>query len=76
MEVGMVVGFVVGVLVPLIWIGAYEPNLPPERFIGKSPEYIDHYTDAYRKKSQSIRMGAAVVGSVLPGCLIGLAAMD
>ena len=30
MEVGMVVGFVVGVLAPLIWIGAYKPNLPPE----------------------------------------------
>ena len=74
--IGTLVGLVVGASIPLILIYNYKPNPPSERFIGKSPEYIDHYTDAYRKKSRSIRMGAAAAGCVLPGCLIGLAAMN
>ena len=75
-EIGTLVGLVVGASIPLILIYNYKSNLPLERFIGKSPEYIDHYTDAYRKKSRSVRMGAAAAGCALPGCLIGLAAMN
>ena len=69
--VSAVVGFAAGVLVPLLWIRAYEPNLPPNRFIGKSPEYIDLYTDAYKKKAKSIRTKSAVGGWAV-GCMGGL----
>ena len=62
--IGTLVGAVVGASIPPTLIYIYKPNLPPERFIGKSPEYIDQYTDAYRKKSRSIRMGAAYPGWV------------
>lgn len=71
--IGTLVGAVVGASIPLVGISLYKPNVPPDRFIGKSPEYIDHYTDAYRKKARSIRTGAAASGIILPGCLIGLA---
>ena len=30
------------------------PNPPPERLIGKSPEYVKFYADAYRAKMRSI----------------------
>ena len=68
-DVGALVGCAAGVLGPLLWIRAYEPNLPPNRFIGKSPEYIDLYTDAYKKKAKSIRTKSAVGGGV--GCIVG-----
>ena len=55
-----------GALVPLIWIHTYEPNLPPNRFIGKSPEYIDFYTNAYRKQAKRLRTVSA-----LGGCIVG-----
>ena len=70
--IGILVGAIVGTAIPLVGIYNYKPNLPPDRFIGKSPEYIDHYTDVYRKKARSIRTGAAASGIILPGCLIGL----
>ena len=70
--IGTLIGAIVGATIPLIGISLYNPNVPPDRFIGKSPEYIDHYTDAYRKKARSIRTGAAASGIILPGCLIGL----
>ena len=54
--------------VPLIWIDTYEPNLPPNRFIGKSPEYIEFYTDAYRKQAKSLRTGSAMKGCIV-GCI-------
>ena len=71
--IGTLIGAVVGASISLVGISLYKPNVPPDRFIGKSPEYIDHYTDAYRKKARSIRTGAAASGIILPSCLIGLA---
>ena len=66
-------GAVVGASIPLMRIYNYKPNLPPERFIGKSPEYIDYYTEAYMTKARSIRMRSAAAGSVFIGCVLGLA---
>lgn len=70
---GTLVGLVGGASIPLFRAHRYKINLPPERFIGKSPEYIDHYTDAYRKKARSIRKRTTAAGIIAPGCLIGLA---
>ena len=74
--IGSGIGLAVGVLVPLIWISTYEPNLPPKRFIGKSPEYVESYTNAYRTKTRSLRTtwaaaGAAIAGGGLGLCLLG-----
>ncbi|RKU13306.1 hypothetical protein C6502_02765 [Candidatus Poribacteria bacterium] len=74
--IGSCIGFAAGVLVPFIWIGTYEPNLPPKRFIGKSPEYVESYTNAYRAKTRRLRTmsaaaGAATVGGGLGLCLLG-----
>ena len=68
-------GLVAGALIPLSLIYNYKPNLPPERFIGKSPEYIDHYTEAYRKKARSIRMRVAAWGGVVPAGFFLLAGL-
>ena len=43
----------------------------PERLIGKSPEYIDVYTDAYKKKVRQLREDSAVIGGVGIACLMG-----
>ena len=67
------VGAVLGASIPSTLIYIYKPNLPPERFIGKSPEYIDHYTDAYMKQARSIRMRLAAAGCVFMGCVLGSA---
>ena len=37
---------------------------PPERLVGKSPEYVEVYTQAYQAKVRNLRKSAAV-----PGCL-------
>ena len=65
--VGMFVGAAVGVLGPPIRIYNYQPNPPPERLIGKSPEYVEFYVDAYRIKSRSIRMKSVAAGAIT-GC--------
>ena len=36
----------------------------PERFVGKSPEYVEVYTQVYKAKVKNLRLSAAV-----PGCL-------
>ena len=43
------------------------PNPPPERLIGKSPEYVKFYADAYRSKMQSYRKRAVAAGAIV-GC--------
>ena len=38
------------------------PTPPPERLIGKSPEYISFYTEAYKAKAKSIQGRSALIG--------------
>jgi hypothetical protein len=59
-----------------LWIGAgclggllgllisyvYMPSPPASRLIGKSPEYVAVYTDAYKEKSRSIQTSNALIG--------------
>ena len=59
-----ILGMLIGGSVPLIGIYNYFPaNPPPERLLGKSPEYVEFYTDAYRKKTRLIRTQQAVAGT-------------
>jgi hypothetical protein len=53
----------------LSFLGIYtKPSNPPsERFIGKSPEYVESYMAAYSSKARSIRIKSAAAGTAT-GC--------
>ena len=58
------------VLTPIVGLGAiysHQPGPPAERLIGKSPEYVSTYTDAYKSKARSLRTKSAAFG-VVTGC--------
>ena len=44
----------------------YEPSPPSAAFLGKSPEYVAIYTDAYKEKAKSLQ-----VNSAAGGCVVG-----
>ena len=52
----------VGLLVPYL----HQKTPPAAALLGKSPTYVAHYTDTYKRQSQSHQ-----VQSALTGCLIG-----
>jgi hypothetical protein len=63
-------GICVGLGVPsLIWTFIGQSTPPPERFIGKSPEYIAVYTDVYKKRIRWLGRLYAAVGCGLGGGL-------
>ena len=45
----------------------YEPTVPASRLLGKSPEYIAFYTDAYKAKSKKIQTNKAMQGCAVNG---------
>ncbi len=57
----------------LVVIGAYavEAAPPTTRFLGKSPEYVAFYTDAYRRKAKTLQANSALGGCIL-GSLISV----
>ena len=57
-----------GVLSLLIRYYIPPPNPPPERLIGKSPEYVKFYADAYREKMRSYQIKSVAAGSIF-GCM-------
>ena len=50
------------------YIRLHPPNPPPERLIGKSPEYVKFYANAYRAKMRSYQIKSGTAGSIF-GCL-------
>ena len=56
-------------------IGYYirPPNPPPERLIGKSPEYVTFYADAYRAKMRWYRARLVAAGSALSCAILTVA---
>ena len=42
----------------------HSPRLPPERLLGKTPEYVAAYTQAYRSKAISLRKRWVTAGSI------------
>ena len=44
---------------------AVEPNPPATKLIGKSPEYVAIYTDAYKRKAKRIQQTHACTGWVV-----------
>ena len=67
----MLIGAVAGGLLPLVGIYSYKGPPPAERLIGKSPEYVELYTNAYTAKARSIRIKSAA-GGVATGCGLSL----
>lgn len=61
------IGFLLG-LVGVIIAYAVTPTPPQARLIGKSPEYVTAYTQAFQSKAKSIQGTQSVVG-----CLVGTA---
>lgn len=58
--------FLLGVLaVPAaVFDYPHNPNPPPERLLGKSAEYVEAYTQAYRAKTISLRKRLVTAGSI------------
>ena len=61
--VGCSFGFIASGLISLIGIYNYQVNSPPERLLGKSPEYIEFYINAYKIKTRSLRTKWAAAGA-------------
>ncbi len=57
-----------GILSLLIRYYIRPPHPPPERLIGKSPEYVKFYADAYRAKMRSYQIKSVAAGSIF-GCM-------
>lgn len=55
-----------GVLAAPICVHLYphSPSPPPERLLGKPPEYVAAYTQAYRSKAISLRKRWVTAGSI------------
>lgn len=62
----------VGCLVMLLASNRVSISPSPERFIGKSPEYVDVYTDAYKARVRQLRAIWLAAGSIGPpiGCFL------
>lgn len=43
---------------------AYQPAPPPSRFVGKSPQYIESYTRAYKTKIRRLQLRSSAIGCV------------
>ena len=47
-----------------IFIYPHKPSPPPERLLGKSPEYIEAYTQIYKSEIASLRKTLVTKGSI------------
>lgn len=62
---GIAGSILLGVLAVPAAVFAYphNPNPPPERLLGKTPEYIEVYTEVYRSRTISLRKRLVTAGS-------------
>ncbi len=62
----LVGGILLGVCAVPITVFVYPHNvtLPPERLLGKSPEYIEAYTQAYKSRTTLLRKIFVTTGSI------------
>jgi hypothetical protein len=69
--------FLIGCLTSLTgWIIAYvvEPSPPVTRILGKSPEFVAVYTDAYKREGKKIQTSKAFAGCVTQ--ILGVVALE
>ncbi len=64
---GMILNPLVSLLLSGSIAAAIQSGSPPsaENFVGKSPAYIQAYTEAYKSKVQSLRRTRFIIGSVI-----------
>ena len=65
---GCCIGMTIGYLIPFAVAANYKIEPRPEHLLGKSPEYVDFYTDVYKTRVRQLRAREAAVGSVFAGC--------
>ena len=56
-----------GGLIGVIIAYGVEPSPPATRLLGKSPEYVAFYTDAYQEKAKKLRANSAWAGCIVNG---------
>ena len=67
-EIGVfLAGATASAFIPIISIYTSPVHVPVGRFTGKSPEYVEMYTDAYQRKMRRLQTKWAVAG-VATGC--------
>ena len=54
-----------GGILGLIVAYVYEPNPPATMLLGKSPEYVAAYTDAYKTTAKSVQSSKAITGCII-----------
>ena len=57
--------FIIGCIFPGVGILSpyfYKPPIPASNMLGKSPEYVSYYTDAYLQKRESVQFQTALGG--------------
>ena len=80
-QVGCAAGaaILLGVLAVPIGVHMYPHNAmpPPERLLGKSPEYVEAYTQIYKSKTASLRKTLVTKGSIAGnvGCVLAMLMM-
>ena len=73
---GICIGYTIGILLPFVVSALHSPIVPAEKLLGKSPEYVKSYSDAYKAKARSLRVmwvaGGTATGFGLSviGCLM------
>ena len=71
--------FAAGCFLPVLGVVAgyvIAPSPPSSKFLGKSPEYVASYTDAYQAKAKNLQGRSALigtgacVGTYITGCIV------
>ena len=66
---GFVLGAIAGIAASLRVVYKSPVHVPAWRLIGKPPEYVELYTDAYQKKMRALQTNLAAAGTVV-GCVL------
>ena len=69
---GAGIGAIIGIIAPLVGINYIDIKVPSQKFVGKSPEYVEAYTEAYKKKARSERTKMTLVGAVGTCLAVGI----
>ena len=59
---GLGAGTITGCVAPIGLGHTYSIKVPPERITGKSDDYVQLYTDTYKRKTRSIRRKYTLIG--------------
>ena len=60
---GVGIGAIIGIIAPLVGMNFTGVKVPSQRLVGKSPEYVEAYTEAYKKKVRSEKAKLTLAGA-------------